>query len=199
MSTAQEVFVRHFPGLSPDEVDAELSRTPAAGATPISAAALRFLAEHGGVEARAAVEQYAEGEVQRERAVSAAQSLKELVGSSWVLEVAASRLGVSRSRVSHRISAQTLYVFTLQGRRYVPQWQFVTTSAGASNGHGDVEPIPGLGRIVPLIPHHLHPLAVKAFMESPSDQLDGKSPVTFLVTHGPVEAVEELFIALGRW
>ena len=195
MTTAQDVLARHFPGLSPEEVDAELSRTPAAGATPISAAALSFLAEHGGQEARVAIEKYDEDEVQRDRAVTAAQTLEELLESSWSLELAAQMLGVSRSRVSHRISSQTLYAFTLQGRRYVPQWQFIA----ALKGERGVEAIPGLARIVPLIPRELHPLAVRAFMETPLEDLDGKSPMTFLVSHGPVEAVEELLVALGHW
>ncbi len=193
MITAQDVFARHFPGLSPEEVDAELSRTPASGATPISAAAVGFLAEHGGDEARVAIAKYDEAEVQRDRAVTAAQTLEELLESSWSLEFAAQMLGVSRSRVSHRVSSQTLYAFTLQGRRYVPHWQF----AAASKGERDVEPIPGLAQIVPLIPRDLHPLAVRAFMETPLEDLDGKSPTTFLVSHGPVEAVEELLVALG--
>ena len=195
MTTAQDVFARHFPGLSPEEVDAELSRTPAAGATPISAASLGFLAEHGGEEAAAAIEKYDEAEVQRDRAVAAAQTLRELLESSWSLELAAGMLGISRSRVSHRISSQSLYAFTLQGRRYVPRWQFVA----ASEGQRDAEPIPGLARIVPMIPRDLHPLAVRAFMETPLEDLDGKSPTTFLVAHGPVEAVEELLVALGHW
>lgn len=195
MTTAQDVFARHFPGLSPEEVDAELSRTPAAGATPISAAAMRYLAEHGGEEARAAIEKYDEAEVQRDRAVTAAQTLEELMESSWSLEFAAGMMGISRSRVSHRISSQTLYAFTLQGRRYVPQWQFVV----ASSGERGAEPIPGLARIVPLIPRDLHPLAVRAFMETPLEDLDEKSPTTFLLSHGPVEVIEELLVALGRW
>lgn len=195
MTTAQDVFARHFPGLSPDEVDAELSRTPTAGAAPISAAAVDFLAEHGGDEARVAIEKYDEAEVQRDRAVSAAQTLGELLESSWSLELAAGRLGISRSRVSHRISSQTLYAFTLQGRRYVPRWQFVA----APEREQGVEPIPGLARIVPLIPRDLHPLAVRALMETPLEDLDGMSPTTFLVSHGPTAAVEELLVALGRW
>lgn len=194
MTTAQDVFVRHFPGLTPDEVDAELSRSPAAGATPISAAATEFLAEHGGEEARVAIEKHDDADVQRDRAVAAAQTLEELLTSSWSLELTAQKLGVSRSRVSHRISAQTLYAFTIQGRRYVPQWQFV-----ASSGQPGAQPIPGLARIVPLIPRDLHPLAVRTFMETPLEDLDGESPSTFLLSHGPVEVVEELLVALGRW
>lgn len=156
---------------------------------------MRYLAEHGGEEAQAATETYDEAEVQRDRVVAAAKALQELLASSWSLERAAGMMGISRSRVSHRISSRTLYAFTLQGRRYVPRWQFVM----ASTGERGAEPIPGLARIVPLIPRDLHPLAVQTFMETSLDELDGKDPVTFLVSHGPVEAIEELLVALGRW
>lgn len=194
VTTAQDVLARHFPGLSPAEVDAELSRVPAAGATPISAASLAFLAEHGGEEARAAIEAHDETEVRRDRAATAARTLEELLVTSWSLELAASRLGISRSRLSHRIGSRSLYAFTLQGRRYVPRWQFVAASAGDR----DVETLPGLARLVPLIPRDLHPLAVQAVMESPLEDLDGASPATFLASHGPVEAVEEVLVALGH-
>ena len=56
-------------------------------------------------------------------------------------------MGISRSRVSHRISARTLYAFTLQGRRYVPRWQFVA----APKGEPGVVPVPGLAQIVPMV------------------------------------------------
>lgn len=165
-----------------------------AGATPISAAAVGFLVEHGGEEGRVAIENYDEDGVQRDRAVTAAQTLKELLESSWSLEFTAGMMGVSRSRVSHRISSLTLYAFTLRGHRRVPQWQFVA----ASSGERGVEPIPGLARIVPLIPRDLHPLAVRAFMATPQDDLDGQSPTTFLLSHGPAEAVAALLVGMGR-
>jgi len=195
MKTAEDVFARHFPGLSPDEVDAELSRRPVAGATPISAVAGGFLAEYGGVEAHVAIESYDEADVQRDRTLTAAKTLQDLLASSWSLEIAAERLGISRSRLCHQIGSKTLYAFTVQRRRYVPQWQFVTASARDRAP----EPIPGLSRIVPLIPHDLHPLAVRAFMETPLGEFDGRSPVAFLISQGPVEIIVEFLGALGRW
>lgn len=192
--SAQEVFARHFPGLTPEEVDAELSRTPAAGATPISSSALRHLAEHGGQEARVALESYDEATVHRERGVARARMLEELVESSWSLEETAAFMGISRSRVSHRVSARSLYAFQVGARRYVPRWQFV---AAPSGGRG-VEPIPGLAQVVPAIPRDLHPLAVQAFMETPQEDLGDRSPVDHLLSHAPAEVVVDLLDALGR-
>jgi hypothetical protein len=195
MSTsAQDVFARHFPGLTPQEVDAELSRTPAAGATPISSGAMRYLAAHGGEEARAAVEQYDEATVQRDRAIAAAQTLEGLLASGLTIENVAASLGLSRSRISHRLREQSLYAFTIQGRRYLPRWQFREGPGGVV-----IDVIPGLAQIVPVIPRGMHPLALEAFMTEPLEDLGDKSPVDYLCSYGVVEVVADSLVALGHW
>lgn len=192
-TSAQDVFARHFPGLTPDEVDAELSRTPAAGAAPISSGAMRYLAEHGGEEARAALDRFDEATVRRDRAIAAAQTLEELVTSSLTIETVASSLGVSRSRISHRLRDQSLYAFSIQGRRYLPRWQFRQGPEGAVT-----EVIPGLAQVVPAIPRDLHPLALLAFMTQPLGELGGQSPVDHLCSYGGVQMVVDMLVALGH-
>ena len=193
MTTAQQVLARHFPGLTPEEVDAELSRTPAAGATPISSAAMGYLAAHGGEEARAALEPLDEAAVPHDRAVAAAQALEDLLQSSLTIEEAATSLGLSRSRISHRISSQSLYAFTIQGRRYLPRWQFRHGPGGVV-----VDVLPGLARIVPAIPREMHPLAVEGFMTEPLEDLGSASPVDYLCSYGVIEVVEDWLVALGH-
>lgn len=193
-TTAQDVFARHFPGLSPEEVDAELSRTPSAGATPISAAAVHFLAEHGGEEATAALEKYNEAEVQQDRAIAAARTLEELLASSLTIEEAATSLGLSRSRISHRLRGQSLYAFTIQGRRYLPRWQFCDGPGGVAS-----DAIPGLAQIVAQIPRDMHPLALEVFMTAPVEDLGNMSPVDYLCSYGVVEVVAAQLVGLGRW
>lgn len=194
MTTAQDVLARHFPGLTPEEVDAELSRRPAAGATPISVAAMRYLAEQGGEAARVAIEEYDEAAIQQDRAVAAAKTLEEMLASSLTIEEAATSLGLSRSRISHRLRDQSLYAFTIQGRRYLPRWQ---VSEGSGGVVSDV--IPGLAQIVPAIPREMHPLAVEAFMTDPLEELGDKSPVDYLCSYGRVEVIVEWLVALGHW
>jgi hypothetical protein len=193
MTTAQDVLERHFPGLTPGEVDAELSRTPAAGATPIAAAAMEYLAEHGGEEARAALAHYDPARVAHTQTLTAAQDLEHLLRSSLSIEDAAAALRVSRSRISHRLKAQSIYAFTVQGRRYVPSWQFRIPTGG-----GKAEVIPGLAQVVPAIPRDLHPLALEAFMTTPLPDLDGKSPVEHLSTGGVIEVVTDWLTSLGH-
>lgn len=188
MSTAQEVLERHFPGLTPAEVDAELSTVPPLGATPVSAAALRYLNDHGGDEAVEATGGYDAEAVQQDRTLAAAQTLQELLATSLTIEEAAVRLGVSRSRVSHRMSDKSLYAVTVQSRRYLPQWQF--EAAGGA--------VTGLAQVVPAIPRGLHPLAVETFMTSPLDDLNGVSPLDHLRSGADPEVVTEFLVALAH-
>jgi hypothetical protein len=188
MSTAQEVFERHFPGLTPAEVDAELSAVPPLGATPVSATALRYLTDHGGDEAVEALAAFDAEAVQQDRTLAAAQALQELLATSLTIEEAAVRLGVSRSRVSHRMSDKSLYAVSVQSRRYLPSWQFEDTGGA----------ITGLAQVVPAIPSGLHPLTVEAFMTTPLDDLDGDSPLDYLRSGADPEAVVEFLTALGH-
>lgn len=193
-ATAQDVFARHFPGLSPAEVDAELSRTPTAGATPISAAAVHFLIEHGGEEAAVALATYDEAAIQQDRALSAGRTLEALLAASLTIEEVASSLALSRSRISHRLRDQSLYAFTIQSRKYLPRWQF---REGPGGGVSDA--IPGLAQIVPAIPRDIHPLALEAFMTEPLEDLDNKSPTEYLCSYGVAEVVADWLASLGRW
>src|SRR5690625_4530732 len=117
MTTIEDVFNRHFAGLTPAEVDAALSATPAVGATPLTADAAAYLAEHGGHDAKAAVAEYDAQRVGRARAVVAGQTLRDMLHTTVDLEQAAELLGVSRSRVSHRISDDTLFAVTVANRK----------------------------------------------------------------------------------
>lgn len=193
MTTAQDVLDRHFPGLTPDEVDAELSRTPAAGATPIAVAGMEYLVEHGGEEARAALAHYDPAQVAHAQTLTAAHTLEHLLRSSLSIEDTADLLGVSRSRISHRLKAQSIYAFTIQRRRYLPTWQFRVPTGG-----GKTEPIPGLAQVVAAIPRDLHPVETEAFMTTPLPDLGGKTPVEHLCTGGAVEVVTDWLTSLGH-
>jgi hypothetical protein len=170
-----DVLERHFDGLTADDVDAELAAVSAQGATPTDAAATSYLAEHGGPDLDDAGDPAAPAnDVHRRRVVTAARTLADTVRSTATLDQAANMLGLSRSRLSHRISAGTVWTVTVQGRRLVPRWQF--SSDGLL--------LPGLDQIVAAIPDNLHPLAVDAFMTSPRSDFDDQSPAGWLASGG---------------
>ena len=184
MSEAWAVLERHFDGLTADEVDAELAQVPAQGATPASAAAADYLAEHGGPDLDG---DDAVGDVHRRRAMVAARTLSETLRSAVTIDEAAKLLGVSRSRVSHRLADQTLWAFAVQGRRYVPRWQLSESRS-----------LPGLELLVPAIPDTLHPLAVDAFMATPRADFDDRSPVEWLASGGDPTVIAEWLVGMAH-
>lgn len=118
--------------------------------------------------------------------------LQDLANQSVAGDVAAAALlGVDRSRISQRIGERTLYAFTT-GRRggsgplFFPAWQFV--------GNGT---LPGLGKVLDVLPSHLHPLVVHHWFTTSNAELrlrgsDPLSPRDWLVTGGPVATVVAL-------
>ena len=89
--------------------------------------------------------------------------------------------------MSHRLKDQSLWAFTVQGRRYLPRWQF-------TGGHT----IPGLSWVVPAIPISLHPLAVDAFMTTANDDFGGESPVEWLTSGGDPALVANWLTGIGQ-
>jgi hypothetical protein len=178
------VLERHFDGLSPDEVDAELAAVPPQGSTPASTAAADYLSEHGGPD----LDDPASGDdLHHRRTLTAARTLAETLRSALTLDQVAATLSVSRSRISHRLADATLWGFTVQGRRFVPGWQL-------TGGHT----IPGLASIVPVIPSSLHPLALDAFMTTASDDFGGQSPVEWLISGGDPSVVADWLAGMAH-
>jgi hypothetical protein len=183
--SAWAILEDYFGDLTPAEVAAELGAPIPQGATPASAAAASYLAEHGGPDLVPAEP----GDLRDRRAIVAARTLSDVMGSAMTLDETAVALGVSRSRVSHRIGDRTLWAFTIQGRRYVPRWQVA----------GDKRTLPGLEVIVPAIPSNLHPLAVEGFMTTSQAEFEGASPVEWLARGDDAAVIAEWLVAMARW
>jgi hypothetical protein len=183
--TGWDVLERHFDGLSADQVDAELARVPARGAAPTAAGPAAYLTEHAGPDLDADADP---GDVHQRRAVTAARTLAETIDSAVSLDQAAQLLTISRSRLSHRVAAGNLWSFTVQGRRYLPRWQFTA----------DGRTLPGLTQIIPAIPNDLHPLAIEAFMTTANPDFDNQSPAEWLATGGAPVPVADWLAGMGR-
>lgn len=183
-----DVLERHFGGLSAAEVSAELASLPPHDATPSSASAAAYLREHGGPDLDG---ESSPGDIQQRRALTASKTLSQTLSSAMTIDEAAAALGVSRSRISHRISAQSMWAFTLQGRRYVPRWQVVDRESGTG-------PIPGLATIVPTIPSALHPVALDAFMHTSQEDLGGQSPLEWLISGGNPQLVADWLTGMAH-
>lgn len=183
-----DVLERHFAGLTPDEVGAELAAVRAQGATPPTAGSAEYLTRRGGPELDSDSDGNAVGDVHQRRVLTAARTLSDTVRSALTMDQAADLLQVSRSRLSDRISAGTVWAFTLQGRRWLPQWQFT------ADGHV----VPGLSQIVAAIPDSLHPLAVEGFMTTRRQDFDDRSPIDWLASGGAPDVIAEWLIGMAH-
>lgn len=113
----------------------------------LSADEVSFLEEHSGAKPNvlALVQARIVNAVEESADYSEAMTVKE----------AANLLGVSESRVRHRLSDGSLYAYKSDGRgveRKLPRWQF---------RHNDV--IPHLGEVLNALPEDFTPLDAKAF------------------------------------
>lgn len=190
-----DVLERHFEGLTADEVDAELAAVPVPGASPATAAATTYLVAHGGPDLDG--DPTSAGDLRQRRVLAAAKTMSEIVGSALTLDHVAETLGLSRSRISHRLAEQTLWAFTAHGHRYVPRWQ-ITTDVPRDRSRFGVGTLPGLPQVVPAIPKNLHPLAVETFMTAARDEFEGRSPVEWLVSGGDPEAIVEWLAGMAH-
>lgn len=101
------------------------------------------------------------------------------------------RLGISPSRVSHRLAAGELFAFRIgPAKTLYPDWQF--TARGT---------LPGLHEVVEALPGGVPAALVRRFMTDPDDALEiGDDPVApreWLLQGGDVSRVVELATTLG--
>ena len=157
-----------------------------------SAAYLRL---HGGDEARAALaDSHVDIEAVEDEQRRAREELdRAAIESSLTLGAAAESLGLTRSGVTHRVNAKRLYEFTIGRRRYLSLWQFQPADHA-----GGIEAIPGLERVLAVLPAGMHPLAVQMVMTTPLTELDEASPIGYLRDGGDPEIVAGWLMSMGR-
>ncbi|WP_052259952.1 hypothetical protein [Pseudarthrobacter phenanthrenivorans] len=101
-------------------------------------------------------------------------------------EAVAELLGRQESSVRQDMTDLKLYAYEQGGRAQLPAWQF--TQGGA--------PIPGLDRVLAVLPADLHPQSVAGFFLTPQPDLVLKgiprSAKEWLESGGPVEPVLQL-------
>jgi excisionase family DNA binding protein len=124
-----------------------------------------------------------------DRATDATMSVLGAASQSLTIEQAADRLGLHRSRVSHRLRDHQLYSFRIGSQRRLPRWQF--TAEGG--------PLPGLDTVLAALPADLHPTAVEGFFTSPDADLDGASPAQWLSSGGDPQRVVDEAEGLELW
>lgn len=189
-ATLDALLAKHHVGLSTDEVLAELdsafTAVPGADTAPLSAAEIEFLRRDSG--AAATIDGWSAAQERRSRSRNAVRELAQTLAGSITIKEAAAILGVDRSRVSRRITGNTLWAFDLRGTRRIPRWQFLDDGL-----------LPGLDLIVPAVPPGTSPAVLGAFMHTAQPDFDGRTPIDYLTAGGDPTLVAGFVADLARW
>lgn len=192
MTTVSEVLQRYSLDLTEHDVaqslDDALRTVPGVGSAPLTGAEVDYLTEHGGGGTAETITGWDPEQERGERVRHAVRAVDQVLAGTVDIPAAAALIGVDRTRISHRLSAGTLYAITVGSRRRIPMWQF----------HGGAE-LPHLAIIVAAIPALAHPLDVGAAMTTAQAELAGRTAVDHLATGGNPEPVVDLLATLTRW
>lgn len=188
-----EVLERHRTGLTSDDVaaslDAAYSSIPSAGAAPLSASEVAFLAQNAGGDVAAVIEAWDPQVERAQRIKRATRQVEALISGSVSIAEAASLLQIDRSGISRRIGNGDLYTVTVNGNKRIPRWQITADNAL----------LPGLADIVAAIPYDVPAMTIAAYMQTQQDDLDGATPTQYLTAGGSTRVVAEMVTSLGRW
>lgn len=178
-------------GLTERDIEEVFRSEIAAAGTMASLTAdeMDVLARFGGI---AAPERH-RPEASKRLARAAVATAATLAATSITPQDVARRLGISPSRVHHRVGDKALYAYRAGGRLRLPLWQF--DDAG--------DPLPGLRSVIAALPEGLHPLEVQGLMTNPGSDLTiggaQCSPRDWLIAGGDVAAVVGLAASLDAW
>jgi hypothetical protein len=188
------VFERIGRRVSPDELEnlivealdrivpARVVADPSRDLTPEEVAAL----------ARGGVDPAWRGSDATDPVVRTAAEYAALLASSLTVEQVAGLLGVDSSRVRHRLADRTLCGIKERSGWRLPAFQFASARL-----------VPGIDRVLPLLPTDLHPLAVVGWFTRPNpDLLDDNEetpmrPLDWLSTGRDPDRVARLAPSVG--
>lgn len=116
-------------------------------------------------------------------ALDRARAEQEAWASSLTTAEVAALLGRKGASIRRSKAAGDLFALPTSAGRSArfPAWQF-----------DDGRVMPGLREIIPAFPRYTHPLSIQRFMMSPAEELEGLSPVRWLLRGGAVDAVVSL-------
>lgn len=189
----QQVLDKYDTGLSEDEfvaaLDASLAQRPPRSAVALSAAERDVLVEAGVPHKDLEPLDPAEIVGLQSRQVT------DLASGSDGVDDVARRLGVSPSRIRHRIADGSLYGFRLGTRVRLPRWQFTDGER--------TDPLPHLRSVLKATPSGITPLELALFMATPQPELalgdEPLTPRTWLLAGQVPDPVIEMLVGLYQW
>lgn len=167
-----------------DRLEAELTATGA----EFSAPERHYFDQYGGLAARGEDETPFSELVGRQAAIDATrfESTKSI----------ASLLGIDESRVRHRRGAGDLVAYKMGRNLRYPRWQLMPGPAGSV-------PLPGLKKLLAVLPDAMHPAEIAGRMLLPQAALEingrSVSPRDWLIAGGEADALREVFEDDQTW
>jgi len=186
VSDLQALLAEHQVGISETEILEELAAafSSLAGPLVLSEAEVEFLRTHAGMR----LDDWSPAAERAQRESTAVKELGVMLATSASVKEVAEMLGVDRSRISRRISGQSLWSFPIQGARRIPRWQIV-----------DGGLLPGLDVVIPAIPRGMRPVTLARFMHTPQPDFGDRTPIEYLAGGGDPHLVADFVADLGRW
>ena len=203
MTTVEEVLRRHGYTTTEDDIAQRLDilltgERRADTALDLTSIEQDFLGGHGGVEP-VTDRQLADLDARSNARLTAEATMS--LSRSQIAEL----LEVVPSRISHQVAAGKLYSYLGSGRRPMfPDWQITVAGAGlADRSTSKAHLVPHLPDVIQAMPADAHPVAVRAFMTTPTQSLtsgDGgaMSPVEWLFSGGGAGPIAEMAATLGE-
>ncbi|MBB0967452.1 hypothetical protein G6016_00440 [Dietzia aerolata] len=169
-------------------VRSQMMRSISSRTVPVSPPDLNYLRDHAGLSDPSIVDDWrpeAEDALRAEVAVAgAAQFLLDTLN----LDEATKLLRRDTTVVSRQVSSCQLLAVQWDGRPRFPSWQFHEGNA-----------LPGMAGIVEALSSaEMDAVSLGNFMTRPNDELDGLSPVDFLVGGGDPNEIVALHDAVAR-
>jgi len=169
-------------------VRAHMKRFTSSKTAPFSQSDLDYLRDHAGLRDPAVFDDWRPEAEDKLRAEIAIANAARFMLDTLSREEAARVLNRDKSVVSRRVSNGQLLAVQRDGRPRFPSWQFHKGEA-----------LPGMSEIIAALSSaELDIVSLGNFMTRPNDELDGLSPIAFLVGGGDPDEIVALLGAVAR-
>lgn len=164
------------------------TRSTSSKTAPVSQSDLDYLRDHAGLRDPSIFDDWRPEAEDKLRAEIAIANAAQFMLDTLSREEAAHLLNRDKSVVSRRVSNGQLLAVQRDGRPRFPSWQFY---------QGKV--LPGMSEIIgTLSSAEMDIVSLGSFMTRPNDELDGLSPVDYLVGGGDPDEIVALLDAMAR-
>ncbi|MDV8001453.1 hypothetical protein [Rhodococcus sp. IEGM 1408] len=171
-----------------DHVRAHMKRSTSSRTAPVSQSDLDYLRDHAGLSDPSTLDDWRPEAEDKLRAEIAVANAAQFILDTLSRDEAAHLLNRDRTVVSRRVSNGQLLAVQRDGRPRFPSWQFYKGEA-----------LPGMSEIIgALTSAEMDTVSLGNFMTLPNDELDGLSPVDYLVGGGDPEVIAALLDAVAR-